>query len=67
MFLDGLSGQIEEYDEDYARRPIERITVDDDHFTVEFKSGLKQWSRHEGDAHGASGRNLGVPFCVFKE
>jgi superfamily I DNA/RNA helicase len=41
MFLDGLSGQIEEYDEDYARRLIERITVDDDHFTVEFKSGLE--------------------------
>ena len=24
-----------------ARRLIERITVDDDHFTVEFKSGLE--------------------------
>lgn len=40
-FLDGLSGEIHEYDEEYVRRLIERITVDDDHFTVEFKSGLE--------------------------
>ena len=40
-FMDGMSGQIEEYDEDYARRLIERITADDDRFTLEFKSGLE--------------------------
>jgi hypothetical protein len=40
-FLDGLSEEIEEYNEDYVRRLIERITVDDDHFTAEFKSGLE--------------------------
>ena len=31
----------EEYDENLVRSLIERITVYDDHFTVEFKSGIE--------------------------
>ena len=31
--------QIEEYDETLVRRMIEKITVYEDRFTVEFKSG----------------------------
>ena len=32
-------GQIEEYDETLVRRMIEKITVYEERFTVEFKSG----------------------------
>ena len=39
-FLDEQETQIVEYDEALVRRLIERITVHEDHFTVEFKSGL---------------------------
>ena len=39
-FLDEQETQIVEYDEALVRRLIERITVHDDHFTVEFKSGV---------------------------
>lgn len=40
-FLDEQETQIVEYDEALVRRLIERITVHDDHFTVEFKSGVE--------------------------
>lgn len=40
-FLDEQKTMIAEYDENLVRRLIERITVHDDHFTVEFKSGLE--------------------------
>ena len=40
-FLDEQKTQIAEYDENLVRRLIERIIVHDDHFTVEFKSGLE--------------------------
>ena len=40
-FLDEQETQVVEYDEALVRRLIERITVHDDHFTVEFKSGLE--------------------------
>ena len=39
-FLEGLDGRVEEYDESLVRRLIEKITVFDDRFKVEFKSGL---------------------------
>jgi len=32
---------IGEYDEDLARRFLERVTVCDDHLTFEFKSGME--------------------------
>ena len=34
-------GEVTEYDDSLVRRLIERLTVYDDHFTVEFKSGLE--------------------------
>ena len=40
-FLDEQETQIVEYDEALVRRLIERITVHDDHFIVEFKSGVE--------------------------
>ena len=40
-FLDEQETQVVEYDEALVRRLIERITVHDEHFTVEFKSGLE--------------------------
>ena len=40
IFLGELEGQVEEYDEALVRRLIERVTVHDNHFTVEFKSGI---------------------------
>ena len=40
-FLDEQETQIAEYDENLVRRLIERITVHDDHFIVEFKSGVE--------------------------
>lgn len=36
-----LNGEVTEYDDSLVRRLIERITVYDDHFTVEFKSGIE--------------------------
>ncbi len=40
-FLDGLSYELTEYEEQYVRTLLERITVYDDHFIVEFKSGIE--------------------------
>ena len=40
-FLGELEGQVEEYDEALVRRLIERITIHDGSFTVEFKSGIE--------------------------
>ena len=40
-FIEDLSCELTEYDEQYVRRLIERITVYDDHFIVEFKSGIE--------------------------
>ena len=39
QFLAEQTEQIEEYDETLVRRMIEKITVYEDRFTVEFKSG----------------------------
>ena len=36
-----IGGAVTEYDESLVRKLIERITVYDDHFTVEFKSGIE--------------------------
>ena len=41
IFLGELEVKVEEYDEALVRRLIERVTVYDDHFTVEFKSGIE--------------------------
>lgn len=40
-FLDGQSCELTEYDEQYVRTLIEKITVYDDYFVVEFKSGIE--------------------------
>lgn len=40
QFLAEQTGQIEAYDETLVRRMIEKITVHQDKFTVEFKSGM---------------------------
>lgn len=40
-FFGELDGEVTEYDDSLVRRLIERITVYDDHYTVEFKSGLE--------------------------
>jgi len=40
-FLDGLSCELTEYDEQYVRTLLEKITVSDDCFIVEFKSGIE--------------------------
>jgi len=39
-FLNGQSTVITEYDESLVRRLIEKVTVHEDKFTVEFKSGV---------------------------
>lgn len=39
--LDEMGTAVMEYDEGLVRKLIEKITVYDDHFTVEFKSGLE--------------------------
>ncbi len=39
QFLDEQTESITEYDEQLTRRLIEKITVYEDHFTAEFKSG----------------------------
>ncbi len=40
-FFGELDGAVTEYDDSLVRRLIERITLYDDHFTVEFKSGIE--------------------------
>lgn len=40
-FLDDLSCELTEYDEQYVRTLLDKITVYDDHFVVEFKSGIE--------------------------
>lgn len=40
-FIDSQGGPVTGYDEALVRRLIEKVTVYDDHFTVEFKSGLE--------------------------
>jgi site-specific DNA recombinase len=40
-FMNGQSTEIVEFDEQLVRRLIEKVTVFEDKFTVEFKSGLK--------------------------
>ena len=39
--LAGINGKVEEYDDALDRKLIERITIYDDYFTVEFKSGIE--------------------------
>ena len=39
--LDGINGKVEEYEDALVRKLIERITVYDDYYTVEFKSGIE--------------------------
>ena len=39
--LDEIGGKVDEYEEALVRKLIERITVYDDYFTVEFKSGIE--------------------------
>ena len=36
-----INGKVEEYDDALVRKLIERITVYDDHYKVEFKSGIE--------------------------
>lgn len=40
-FLNDLPCKLTEYEEQYVRALIEKITVYDDHFIVEFKSGIE--------------------------
>jgi hypothetical protein len=40
-FLDGLPCELTEYDEQFVRTLLDKITVYDDHFIVEFKSGIE--------------------------
>lgn len=40
-FLNGMSQELTKYDEQMVRKYIEKITVFDNYFEVEFKSGLK--------------------------
>ena len=40
-FLSGMSQELTEYDEQMVRKYIEKITVFDNYFEVEFKAGLK--------------------------
>lgn len=39
-FLNKLTCELTEYEEQYVRTLLEKITVYDDHFIVEFKSGM---------------------------
>jgi len=39
-FIGSLQSEIAEFDESLVRKLIQQITVYDDHFTAEFKSGL---------------------------
>jgi hypothetical protein len=40
-FLNNLPCELNEYEEEYVRTLLERITVYDDHIIVEFKSGIE--------------------------
>lgn len=40
-FLNDLPCKLTEYEEDYVRTLLEKITVYDDHFIIEFKSGIE--------------------------
>jgi chromosome segregation ATPase len=40
-FLEDLNSELTEYDEHFVRMLIDKITVHDDHFIVEFKSGIE--------------------------
>ncbi|UUM12118.1 DNA recombinase [Clostridiaceae bacterium HFYG-1003] len=40
-FLEGLSCELTEYDEQFVKTLIDKITVYDDYFIVEFKSGIE--------------------------
>lgn len=40
-FLEELTCELTEYDEQFVRMLIDKITVNDDHFIVEFKSGIE--------------------------
>jgi DNA invertase Pin-like site-specific DNA recombinase len=40
-FLEELTCELTEYDEQFVRMLIDKITVKDDHFIVEFKSGIE--------------------------
>lgn len=40
-FINKQPAKIDEYDETLARRIIQKITVFEDHFKVELKSGVK--------------------------
>ena len=40
-FLNDLPCESTEYEEDYVRTLLEKITVYDDYFIVEFKSGIE--------------------------
>ena len=40
-YMDEIGGEVTEYDENLVRRLIDRITVHDEHSTVEFKSGIE--------------------------
>ena len=40
-FLEDLPCELMEYDEQLVRTLLEKITVYDDHFIVEFKSGIE--------------------------
>jgi len=40
-FLDDMPCELNEYDEQYTRTLIDKITVYDDYFVVEFKSGIE--------------------------
>ena len=41
QFLAGQTEQIEEYDENLVRRMVEKITVYEDKYAVDFKSGME--------------------------
>ncbi|WP_211802699.1 hypothetical protein [Proteiniclasticum sediminis] len=40
-FLEALTCELTEYNEHYVRTLLEKITVHDNHFIVEFKSGIE--------------------------
>ncbi len=40
-FLEALTCELTEYDEEFVRALLDKITVYDDHFIVEFKSGIQ--------------------------
>ena len=40
-FIDDLPGELIEYEEDYVRVLLEKLTVHDDHIIIEFKSGIE--------------------------